>query len=183
MTPLLRAYRLLLHAYPRSFRREYGDDMVALLRHQLRDENVARVAARTAVDLAITVPARHLEIRMNRTSTTALVITFVTVGAALAVVGGPIGLVAAVALLALAVVTWRRGRPVVATADGRWWKLLVAGVALLGTLIAVTTATGEVPSGWWEVTMAAGLISFGLIAAGLVLGLVALAGRRTAPTA
>jgi len=176
----VRAYRALLRLYPRSFRSEYGDDMVLLLRQQLRDENVARVAARAAVDLAITVPVRHLEVHMNRTATTALVITFGALGAALAVVGGPIGLVAAFALFALAVVTWRRNRPVVAAGDGRWWKLLLGGAGLLATLIVVTTITGELPSGGWYIAMATMLTSFGLIGAGIVLGIAGRIGTRAA---
>ncbi len=176
----MRLYRLLLRCYPRSFRDEYGDDMVALLRHQLRDESVARVAARTAVDLAITIPARHLEVHMNRTSTTALVITFVAVAAALTVIGGPIGLVAALGLLALAVVTWRRDRPVVAAADGRWWKLLLAGAGLLAAVIVATSLTGELPDGGWFVAMAASLTAFGLMGAGVVLGIAGRFGTRAA---
>src|SRR5688500_5319017 len=132
--------------------------MVLVLRHQLRDENVARVAARTAVDLAITIPARHLEVRMNRSSATAVIITFVAVGAGFAILGGPVGLAAAVALLALAVVTWRRTRPIVAVDAGRWWKLLLAGAGLLATVVVVTTITGELQNGTWYVAMASLLV-------------------------
>ena len=176
----MRIYRALLHLYPRSFRHEFGDDMLLLLRHQLRDENVARVAARAVVDLAVTVPARHLEVHMNSTATTALAITFGTVAAALAVVGGPLGLGAALVLFALAVLTWRRNRPVVDASDGRWWKLLVAGVTLLATIVVVTTVTGELPENGWLIAMASGLTSFGLIAAGIVLGIAGRFGTKSA---
>lgn len=176
----MRAYRALLHLYPRSFRHEYGDDMVLLLRQQLRDENVARVAARTALDLALTVPARHLEVHMNRPPVTVLIVVFVAVGAGFAILGGPVGLAAALALLALAAVTWRRTRPVVATADGRWWKLLLAGAGLLATVVVVTTITGELPNGGWYVAMASLLTSFGLMGAGIVLGIAGRIGARTA---
>lgn len=174
----MRVYRALLHLYPRSFRIEYGDDMVLLLRLQLRDENVVRVAARAAVDFAITIPARHLEAHMNHTATTALVITFGAVAAALAIVGGPIGLVAALALFALAVVTWRRNRPVVDSTGGRWWKLLLAGASLLATVIVVTTITGELPDNGWLIAMASLLTSLGLMAAGIVLGIAGRIGTR-----
>lgn len=176
----MRFYRLLLHAYPRSFRREYGDDMVALLRHQLRDESVARVAARTAVDLAITVPTRHLEAHMSPTPATVLVVLFGALAAALTVFGGPVGVAGGVVLLALAVVTWRRNRPIVETGDTRWWKLLLAGVALLGTLVVVTTITGELHNGLWYLAMATMLTSFGLIGAGIVLGIAGRVGTRPA---
>lgn len=176
----MRLYQLLLLAYPRSFRREYGTDMVALLSHQLRDEHVARVVSRAAVDLAITIPARHLEVHMNRTSTTALVVIFAAVGASLTVFGGPVGLVGAIVLFGLALLTWRRNRPVVGAADGRWWKLLLSGVALLGTLVVVTTITGELPDGGWYVAMATMLVSFGLIGSGIVLGIAGRIGTRAA---
>lgn len=172
----MKLYRLLLRLYPRSFRDEYGDDMVALVRRQLRDENQARVAARTALDLAITIPARHLEARMNRTPTTLLVLTFVAVGAALAVLGGPAGLLGGVALFALAVVTWRRNRPIVQMADGRWWKLVLAGVLGLVALILVTTITGELPQGGWYIAMVTMLTSFALITAGVLLRIAARSG-------
>jgi hypothetical protein len=176
----VRVYRALLHLYPRWFRREYGDDMVALLGHQVRDENVVRVAARTAIDLALTIPARHLEAHVRRTPTTALVITFVTIATALAVVGGPGGVAGAAVLLGLAVLTWRRSRPVVDAVDGRWWKLLLAGVTLLATVVVVTTITGELPDGGWLVAMASLLTSFGLIGAGIVLGIAGRVGTRAA---
>jgi hypothetical protein len=175
---ITRAYRVLLHLYPRQFHREYGDDMVLLLEDQLRDEATARVVGRAVLDLLVTVPTRHLEARMNRTPTIALVVAFAAIAAALTVVGGPVGLAGGVALFALAVVTYRRNRPVVSAADGRWWKLLAAGAALLVALVVVTTITGELPSGGWFVVMVAMLTSFGLIGTGIVLGI---AGRvRTA---
>lgn len=173
-------YRLLLFFYPRSFRAEYGADMVALLRHQLRDENVARVAARTAVDLALTIPARHLEVRMSNTSTTTLVVLFAAVGVALTAFGGPVGLGAGILLFALAVVTYRRSRPVVEAGDGRWWKLLLAGAALLGTVVVVTTITGELPSGGWYIAMASLLAALGLMGTGIVLGIAGRVGSTSA---
>jgi len=175
----VRLYRAALHLYPRAFRREYGEDMVALIAQQLRDENVARVMARTAVDLAITVPSRHLEKHMHRSSTTALVVAFIVLGIVLGVVGGPGGLAALVVLFALAAVTFQRSRPVAAPSD-RWWKLLLGGAVLLGGLATVTTATGELGDGWWLAAMVGFVTSFALIAAGLVLGIAARFGTRTA---
>ena len=59
-------YRGLLRVYPRRFRDEYRDDMALLFANQLRDEPAGRVWARVVIDLAITIPARHLEAHMNR---------------------------------------------------------------------------------------------------------------------
>ena len=166
-----RGYRALLHLYPRRFRLDYGDDMVQLLADQLRDESRIRVVGRTVLDLLVTVPARHLEAHVPTSSTTPLVVTFASVAAALTVFGGPVGLAGAAALLALAALAWRRGRPVVAEQDSRWWKLLLAGAGLLTALVVVTTITGELPEGGWYVAMATMLTSFGLIGAGVVLGI------------
>jgi len=167
----VRLYRAALHLYPRRFRREYGDDMLALLADQLRDESSLRVVGRTALDLLVTVPTRHLEAHMQRSTTTPLVITFVAVATAFLVFGGPFGLIAAVALLALAAVLWRRNRPVIAAHDSRWWRLLLAGVTLLAALVVVTTITGELPDGGWFIAMITMFTSFALIGAGVVLGI------------
>lgn len=169
------AYRLALHLYPRSFRREYGDDMVDLLHAQLRDEGTTRVAGRALADLLVTVPTRHLEAHMSRASTTTVIAALVALAGALAVVAGPAGVAAAVAVVAVAGLTWSRSRPVVGdgNGDGRWWKLLLGGAGLFVALIAVTTATGELPSGGWLAAMAVGLTALALMAAGLVLGIAA----------
>lgn len=166
----MRIYRTLLRLYPRRFRIEYGDDMVALLEEQLRDEPAPRVVGRAALDLIVTVPTRHLELHM-RSTITPLVIAFVAVATAAVVFGGPLGLGASVVLLALAALVWRRGRPVAAARSSRWWKLLLAGVGLLATLVVVTTIIGELPDGAWFVAMVTMFTSFGLIGSGVVLGI------------
>jgi len=56
----------LLHLYPRGFREEYGADRALLVAASLRDERAGSVVARTLVDLAITVPTRHLEAHVSR---------------------------------------------------------------------------------------------------------------------
>lgn len=167
----MKIYRAVLHLYPRRFRRDYGDDMVAMVQDQLRDESTARVVGRTALDLFVSVPTRHLEALMPRSTTTPLVVTFVAVATAFTVFGGALGLLGAMASLALAAVVWRRGRPVVGPRDSRWWKLLLAGFGLLGALIVVTTITGELPHGGWYIAMATMLTSFALIGTGAVLGI------------
>jgi hypothetical protein len=166
---ILRAYRVLLHLYPRRFRREYGDDMVLLLEDQLRDEGTARVLGRAVLDLALTVPTRHLEVHVKHSSAV-LTVLLTAAGITLAVVGGPYGLVAAGVAVALAAVTLHRSRPVVAS-GATWWKLLAAGAALLVAEIIVTTITGELPDGGWFVAMVVGLTSFVLIATGVVHGI------------
>ena len=174
-------YRAALHLYPKSFRREYSEDMVALVVAQLRDESAARVLGRTALDLLVTVPTRHLEAHMSRSSTTAVIVVLVALGLVLAIVGGPVGVLAAAAALAVAALMWTRSRPVVSTGETLWWKLVLGGTALLASLIAATTATGELPSGGWFVAMLAGLTSLSMIATGVVLGITSR--PRSAPQA
>jgi Trk-type K+ transport system membrane component len=165
-----RTYRLLLHLYPSSFRADYGEDMVALLEDQLRDENTLRVVSRSVVDLAITVPIQHLEPYMRRSTTSVLVVAFVSIAAAFTVFGGPVGLAGAVVLLGLSVLVWQRSRPD-HPPTANWWRFMLGGLGLLGILVAVTTATGELPSGGWYLAMATLFTSFGLIAAGIILGI------------
>jgi hypothetical protein len=58
-------YTILLLAYPREFRREYGSQMVLLLLDCQRDARTApartRIWLRTLIDLVRTAPLEHLE--------------------------------------------------------------------------------------------------------------------------
>ena len=61
----LSIYSILLLAYPREFRREYGSQMVLLLLDSQRDARTApartRIWLRTLFDLVRTAPREHLE--------------------------------------------------------------------------------------------------------------------------
>ncbi len=65
MTTLERIYRILLKAYPESYRRGYEDPMVQHFRDQLRaaigERTLLRFWVRTITDLARTALARHVE--------------------------------------------------------------------------------------------------------------------------
>lgn len=98
---------MALHLYPRKIRREYSDDMVALLEAQLRDEAAARVVGRAVVDLFVTVPNNHLEVHMSRRSTTPAVIALFAIGTVVGIIGGAIGLAVAAAAFAVAALTWK----------------------------------------------------------------------------
>lgn len=180
-------YRRLLWLYPRRFREEYGNDLVLLFCDQLRDEPAGRVCGRAAVDLALTVPTRHAEARMQRPPSTLVPILFATLALALFAVVGLGGSAPASALLlvpavlsaVLAVSAWRRSRPIVdAELSDRWLRFLAAGVGLLAFEIIVTTITGELPEGGWFIAMAGLLTSFGLIITGMGLGAYRLSGRQ-----
>jgi len=143
-------YRALLRLYPRGFRDEYGVDMELLFAASLRDEARGRVIART--------------------------LALVTVGGtnrAVLLVGVPVALLAAL----LAALVWREGRPVQTphAATAHRWRYLAGGAGLLVAVKVVTTATGELPSGWWWVAMATILGGLVLLAIGLVLTVAHLA--------
>jgi hypothetical protein len=57
-----RAYALLLAAYPREFRREYGREMTLVFADRCREESaaLARVWGEALLDLALTAPREHL---------------------------------------------------------------------------------------------------------------------------
>ena len=183
----LQVYRLLVRLYPRRFRDEYGPDLVALVADQLRHEPTWRVLARSAIDLALTVPARHLEAHVDRAPTPLVPMLFGAVALSAVVVGAVVGhplvllscIAVAVAAGCLGLLAAHRARPLTQSrpAAAHWWKLLGGGAGLLVSLIAVTTAIGELPDGGWLVAMLTGLTSLVLVGAGIVLGIVRLAGR------
>ena len=172
-------YRRLLWLYPRSFRDEYGSDMALLFADQLRDEPAARVWARGAVDLAISVPARHLEAHVNRPPNAVVPLLFasLSLAGALAGLAGGSNLVVlavcmAIAVLAgaLAIAARRQARAVMPHSGltAQWWKLLTFGSAALVAMIVAEGATDL--SLWWPmvITVLCALVALG---AGLVLGL------------
>lgn len=169
------AYRAALRLYPSTFRVDFGDDMVALLEQQLRDEGRLRVWARVGVDLVITIPSIHVEAHMKRDSGPVLIIIVAALAVLAGVVGGPMGLAAGAALAAVAVAVRVRTRPI----GGRtsWWKPASAGAGLLVALVVVTTATGELPENGWFLAMAVLFAALGLLATGLVLAIASLTTR------
>ncbi len=188
--PAIGAYRALLRLYPRRFRDEYGPDMALLFAEQLRDEPAARVWIRGMVDLAITVPTRHLEAHMNRPPTPVVPLLFAVVsltGVCVAVIGGSslgmlaVGLSVAAVIGALAAAAWRHTRPVAVArpATAHWWKFLTGGAGVLVAVVVLTTVTGEVDeSMWWPmvITVVGALL---LLATGLVLGVARLTGNHS----
>ena len=54
-------YRFLVRLYPKPFRHEYAEDLVAHYGDLVADRGVRAARARTALDLAITIPRYHLE--------------------------------------------------------------------------------------------------------------------------
>ncbi len=183
-------YSGLLRFYPRRFRDEYGTDMALIFAQQLRDEPTSRVWTRGVVDLAITIPARHLEAHMNRPPNPAVPVVFAALsvtGLLVAVLGGSnlgmagFGLAVAVVAGALAVASWRTTRAVTAArpASAHWWQVLLGGVGALATTIVVVNITGEVTDGWWLPMMLTLLAGIMTTATGLILGVAHLTTHRS----
>lgn len=59
-----------------------------------------------------------------------------------------------------------------------WWKFLVVGAAVLGTVIVVTSITGEVDDSFWLPVFVTTLASMATVVTGLVLGIVHLIASR-----
>lgn len=173
----VRAYRRLTRAYPRAFVDEYGPDMVLVFREQLRDEGPIRVWLRTLVDLALTIPNRHLEARMSAPTPFAPVL-FGAVGIAGLVtlaVGGTsrgsliVGLVMAIVGFGLAVAALRRARPLGVDHPARGWQLVAVGGLILVGLVVGTTVIGDLGEYGWFIAMATGLTAVIVLAAGVIL--------------
>jgi hypothetical protein len=186
-TRLVEAYRLTIRLYPRAFRDEYGEDLVQLFVDQLAAERAPRIVARTLLDLALSVPQRHLESDMRTPRTSLLPVLFFVVALSSLAVGLVVGHPSVLALcavvtlvsIALALVAIHRARPLseVRSATSRWWVALGGGILLMAGLVVVTNITGELPEGGWLLAMITGLTALVLMGIGVVLGIVHLAGR------
>ena len=182
------AYRLLLRAYPRAFRAEYEPDMVLLFNEQLRDESSARVWARTAIDLASTVPLQHLEAHMHASPNRAVPVVFTALsvtGLLFALVLGSslslsaFGALGAVVFGVLAAASWRRTRMIGTGAASHWWKVLAGGGGALVTTIVVLNIVGQLGDGWWAPAMLVLFSSLVTTVVGLILGVAHLTTRHT----
>jgi hypothetical protein len=99
-----RIYRRLVGLYPRSFRNEYGADLLQLFDDLVADAGPRAAWSRTALDLLLTLPRYRLETVMNerRSATT---ITVLTAGLAVAGIAAPlVGLYPGAVLLVVAAV-------------------------------------------------------------------------------
>jgi FtsH-binding integral membrane protein len=179
-------YRHLSALYPKSFRAEYGRDLVATFTEHLRDERSSRVWLSTVRDLVVTVPSLHLEARMNRRpapQTTAVLATGVTIAAlVLAIVAGTgpvVGVFLLIAIIALVVATlaWKAA---IAPRDAEgvashWRAILIVGVALLATVLVVINVppynNRDLPEAGWVLMMLSLVTSIGLITVGLTMGI------------
>jgi len=172
----VRAYAALVRLYPRQFRDEYGADMAQLFCDQCNDDPPWRVCARSALDLAITIPHQHLETRMRRIPTPLVPLFYLALAAAgllLVIVGGTdsatltVGLGIALAAGTVGIVAWRRAAPMhTANVSAGWWKFLAAGPCLIALVIVAAGMGVEA----WFLGIVTVLFAIVLIVTGLVLG-------------
>ena len=159
--------------------------MVQLVRDQCADEPAWRVGGRIVVDVALTLPAQHLETHMNRSPNPLIPVLYAAMAASgmlLAVVGGTngtmliVGVSIALVAGALAVVGGRRARPLRPTrVAGSWWKLVAAGPCLV---IAVIVGAGFGIDAWF-VGVIVVLTAFVLTGTGLLLLVVHMTSGRS----
>ena len=185
-------YRHLSALYPRSFRDEYGEDLVATFTEQLADDGATRVWWSTFRDLVVSVPFQYLEARMNRRpspQTAAEISTGVTVAAVvLALVAGTgpvvgVFLLAAVAALVVATLAWKAARPVGLNGANRWRTMLVVGAALLAAVLVVINVPPyngkDLPGPGWALMMLSLVSSVALIVVGLTMGIAGRSAQHT----
>ena len=191
----LALYRRLTTCYPRTFRLEYGEDLTATFELQLREHGPSRCWLRTLQDLVITVPIQHLESRMKHPTSSHITSSHVTTtclalaiaGTLAAIVTGSlyavIFLLVTLLAAAIAVMTRKATKPVLALENSaKWKKFLAAGTALLAIIIVLLNVppnnTQELSAWAWSLMAGSMLLSFTLIGAGVVLGVARLSTNR-----
>ena len=61
-----RSYRAFVRLYPKRFREEFGDDLVALFADQRADDGALRTWTRATRDALVTIPTQHLEVLVHK---------------------------------------------------------------------------------------------------------------------
>lgn len=173
-----RLSRLVLLAYPPSFRRRYGAEMLRCMRDLRRHGGMGRgrLAAHIAADVLLTAPRMRMESLMNRTIAITLALSAALL---LALVVSPVAvLLVAPALAAVAVVARRHDRPIAGDepSPGRGRSQIIGGAGSLALAAAIVIVDGgELSEPVWAVWALSVVVGTLLV----VLGLV----RRYAPSA
>jgi hypothetical protein len=176
------AYKILLRAYPRSFRERFGPEMALLFLDRRREgASGYGLVLCEAVDCARVAPRLHLESPMSRNVIAVVLVTATVMGA---VLGGPIGLIPAV-LLAVVLLGLRNERPIGAMTGTRWWAWFVGAVGSFAVFSAVLAIDGDELSGaGWMTAFVTGNAAIVLAVIGVGNGIFRLLSRaRTAPAA
>jgi hypothetical protein len=179
-----RAYRALTRLYPRSFREEFGTDLLALFEAQRADDGVRRTWLRAGRDLLVTIPTQHLEAIVHRRSPRGISAAIAALGGTLLIGGvvlgsavSPLLLLVGGVLAVAGVVSWQQHRDVAAPSIAEsWWKVLLAGPALLALNALVHAAwptSVDLDSDIeWLLTFSGVIVAISLITCGVMLGAV-----------
>ncbi len=182
---MTRFARLVLLAYPKSFRREFGAEWLRTVDDMRRhgDRRAVSVAIRVLTDAALTAPSLRWESSMPALKTTLVLVVAVLLGFGL-VVGAPL-VVIPVVIVGGALLTRarRHDRPIAVEAAemGRHWYVWIAAAAVCGVLGLVMLGTdGEAGMpGWaWLTWMLSWLTGIILVLVGAVLGATRLVHQR-----
>ena len=182
MTETHRRYRLMLLAYPRSFRECYGAELVRTVDDIRRYDGMSRprLALHVARDVALTASRLRIEAIVTQTKILAI-LALVVLTALAAIAGSPrFVLLLLVPLVVLGSLVYGHDRPIrTAMRSRHWWRWGVGGVALLGVLILAEGAGPDfdwLPGAWlllWFLV----LLAFALLCISVVLGAAHLLGR------
>jgi hypothetical protein len=179
--------RLVLMAYPKSFRREFGAEWSRTI-EDMRvhgGHSRARIVGRVLSDAAVTASRMRWENLMG-TFKTALVIIAAIVGAAALVFGSPAVAMLVVAVVVLLAVLASRHEPPIAAEftawSARWyyWIAAAAGLFAVGFGPLLTNEDNELSSVAWATWILSWLSGAVVATVGLALGATRLASRRRA---
>lgn len=164
---VLRLHRLVLHAYPRTFRDEFGADMQRLLldRHRYEGAPLGRLLLREMADAATAAPTMRWEQQMAQTT---WCVVAVAIAAVVALTGGPALFVPlTVAGAAIATVVRRRSPMSRPLGEPRRWRAwaLAAGVAALPGIVILATSDEELSEPLWFAMALSVLGGLGLLVA------------------
>jgi hypothetical protein len=167
--------RLMLLAYPRSFRDQYGEEMLRTLRDLRRHGGMSRprLALQVARDVVVTAPRLRIEALLTRTKVIAI-LSLAALAATLFIAGtSRFLLLILVPLALLAIVIHHHDRPITSGVQpAHWWRWGASGAALLGTLIVAEGAGPDFDWFPWLGLWFLALMGLALLAIGLVLGVV-----------
>lgn len=180
----VRAYRALVLLYPRSFRDEYRDLMVQVFEDDLDHRGTRRVWSRTIGDLVVSIPIQLVEATMlkpskTRTSQLALggsilaVLAVVAAGRYVVFVGA-----AVLAVTMGGLIYWRSTlsyREAVTDASAAWWRVILAGAVLLGSIGAAAKFGPDMDWFPWHLATFLYLTAWVAMISGALLGLLHLA--------
>jgi hypothetical protein len=173
-------YRLVLLAYPRAFRKRYGDEMARTVRDLRRHDDLSRprLAFHVARDVALTAPRLRMEHLMTPTKVLAVVVLAVLTALA-AIAGSPrFLLLFLVPLVFVAILVHRHDRPITNSVGSQhWWRWGVCGAALLGMLILAEGAGPDFDWFPWLGLWFLALTGLALIGISFVLGTAHLLSR------